>query len=340
LAQAIGFSPDNVRIVAPYVGGGFGGKTAGPQAVNAARLAKATGKPVQVMWSREEEFFFDTFRPAAVVKIRAGLNSAGKVVLWDSSLVGGGDREGRPFYDIPNQRTVSAGGWQGGNPPGMHPLDVGAWRAPSVNTNTFARESHMDLLAAKAGVDPLEFRFNHLTDARMRRVLETLAKQFGWKSAKGPSGRGVGVACGMYSNAYSATMAEVEVNRTTGHVQVKRLVSVLDVGMALNPDGMRQQMEGSITMGLGYALSEEVRFKDGAVLDRNFDSYSIPRFSWLPKIETVLVDSPENPPLGGGEPPIITIGAVLANAIYDAAGARLFQLPMTPERVLEAMKKG
>jgi nicotinate dehydrogenase subunit B len=129
-------------------------------------------------------------------------------------VVGGGDREARPFYDIPNLRTVSAGGWQGGNPPGLHPLEVGAWRAPSVNTNTFARESHMDLLAAKAGVDPLEFRLDHLTDARMRRVLEAAAKQFGWKSAKGPGGRGVGVACGMYSNAYSATMAEVEVNKS------------------------------------------------------------------------------------------------------------------------------
>jgi isoquinoline 1-oxidoreductase len=339
LAQAIGFAPENVRIIAPYVGGGFGGKTAGPQAVEAARLAKATGKPVQVMWNREEEFFFDTFRPAAVVKIRSGLNSAGKIVLWDSSLVGGGDREGRPFYDIPNQRTVSAGGWQGGNPPGMHAFEVGAWRAPSVNTNTFARESHMDVMAAKAGVDPLEFRLNHLTDARMRRVLETLAKQFGWKAGKGPSGRGAGVACGMYSNAYSATMAEVTVNKSTGHVQVKRLVSALDVGMTLNPDGMRQQMESCITMGLGYALTEEVRFKDGQVLDHNFHTYAIPRFSWLPKIETILVDNPENPPLGGGEPPIITMGAVLANAIYDAAGVRMLQLPMTAERVLGALGK-
>jgi isoquinoline 1-oxidoreductase len=338
IAQALGFPEANVRIVAPYVGGGFGGKTAAPQAVSAALLAKATGKPVQVMWSREEEFFFDTFRPAALVKIRAGLNSAGKIVLWDSSLIGGGDREAQPFYDIPNLRTVSVGGWQGGNPPGLHPLEVGAWRAPSVNTNTFARESHMDLLAAKAGADPLEFRINHLADGRMRRVLEAAAKQFGWKAGKRPGGRGFGVACGMYSGAYSATMAEVAVNKTTGHVQVKRLVSALDVGMTLNPDGMRQQMEGSITMGLGYALSEEVRFKDRAVLDRNFDTYSIPRFSWLPKIETVLVDDPANPPLGGGEPPIITIGAVLANAIYDAAGVRLLQLPMTPERVLKALK--
>jgi isoquinoline 1-oxidoreductase len=338
VAQALGFPPDNVRVIAPYVGGGFGGKTAGPQAVSAARLAKATGKPVQVMWSREEEFFLDTFRPAAVVKIRAGLNSAGKVVFWDSSLIGGGEREGQPFYDIPNLRTVSVGGWQGGNPPGLHPLEVGAWRAPSVNTNTFARESHMDLLAAKAGADPLEFRLTHLADSRMRRTLEAAAKQFGWKERKRANGRGFGVACGMYSGAYSATMAEVEVDKATGHVQVKRLVSALDVGVALNPDGMRQQMEGSIVMGLGYALSEEVRFKDGAVLDHNFDTYSIPRFSWLPKIETVLVDNPENAPLGGGEPPIITVGAVLANAIHDAAGVRLLQLPMTPGRVLSALK--
>jgi nicotinate dehydrogenase subunit B len=339
LAQAIGLPQDKVRIIAPYVGGGFGGKTAGPQAVEAARLAKATGKPVQVMWNREEEFFFDTFRPAAVVKIRSGLNSAGKIVLWDCSVVGAGDREAQPFYVIPNQRTVSAGGWMGGNPPGMNPFEVGAWRAPSVVTNTFARESHMDILAAKAGVDPLEFRLNHLSDARMRRVLETLAKQFGWKAGKGSTGRGVGVACGMYSNAYSATMAEVAVNKTTGHVQVKRVVSAIDVGLVVNPDGLRQQMEGAITMGLGYALTEEVRFKDGVVRDHNFDSYQIPRFSWLPKIETILVDNPENPALGAGEPPIITIGAVLANAIYDAAGVRLLQLPMTPERVLGALKK-
>ena len=338
VAQALGLPPGNVRVIAPYVGGGFGGKTAGPQAVNAARLAMAAGKPVQIMWSREEEFFFDTFRPAAVVKIRAGLNSAGKVLFWDSSLIGGGEREGQPFYDIPNLRTVSVGGWQGGNPPGLQPLEVGAWRAPSVNTNTFARESHMDLLAAKAGADPLEFHLNHLADARMRKTLEAAANAFGWKQRKRANGSGFGVACGMYSGAYSATMAEVEVDKTNGRVRVKRLVSALDVGMALNPDGMRQQMEGSIVMGLGYALSEEVRFKDGAVLDRNFDTYSIPRFSWLPKIETVLVDNPENAPLGGGEPPIITMGAVLANAVHDAAGVRLLQLPMTPERVLNALK--
>jgi len=339
VAQAIGFTPQNVRVIAPYVGGGFGGKSGAPQAVEAARLAKITGKPVQVVWNRAEEFFYDTFRPAAVVKIRAGLTSAGKIALWDFHVVGAGSREAAPFYDIPNKSAFSAGEWSGGNPAGMHPFAVGAWRAPSVNTNSFARESHMDVLAAKAGVDPLEFRLNHLSDARLRRVLEAAAKQFGWKPAKAPSGRGVGVACGVYSGACVATMAEVAVDKATGHVQVKRMVSALDVGWAVSPDGMRQQMEGCLTMGLGYALTEEVRFKDGEVLDRNFGSYELPRFSWVPKIETILVDNPGVPPLGGGEPPIITVGAVVANAIFDAAGVRMRQLPMTPERIVAALKK-
>ncbi|MCX6632748.1 MAG: molybdopterin-dependent oxidoreductase, partial [Candidatus Solibacter sp.] len=130
VAQAIGFTPQNVRIVTSYVGGGFGGKSSAGQAVEAARLAKATGKPVQVVWNRAEEFFYDTFRPAAVVKIRSGLTTAGNIALWDYQVYGAGDREARTYYDVPHQRTLSAGGWQGGNPPGMHLSAVGPWRAP------------------------------------------------------------------------------------------------------------------------------------------------------------------------------------------------------------------
>ncbi len=337
VAQALGLTQQNVRVITPYVGGGFGGKTSAPQGVEAARLARITGRPVQVVWSRDEEFFYDSFRPAAVIKVRSGLTAAGRIALWEFQVVGAGDREARQFYDIPHQRTTSAGGWMGGNPPGMHPFDVGPWRAPSVNSNTFARESHIDILASRAGADPVEFRLNHLTDKRMRRVLETAAGKFGWKPARTPSGRGVGVACGIYSGTHVATMAEVAVDRTSGHVRVRRLTCVEDQGVVVNPDGSRQQMEGSIIMGLGYTLSEEVRFKDGEVLERNFDSYSIPRFSWLPRIATVLIDNPDLPAQSCGEPPIITVGAVVANAIFDAVGARLFQLPMTPERVQAAL---
>jgi CO/xanthine dehydrogenase Mo-binding subunit len=221
----------------------------------------------------------------------------------------------------------------------MHPFGVGPWRAPSVNTNTFARESHIDILAARAGADPVEFRLGHLSDQRMRRVVEAAAKQFGWKPARAPSGRGLGVALGIYAGTYVATMAEVAVNKSTGRVRVVRVVCAQDEGVVVNPDGSRQQMEGSITMGLGYALAEEVRFKNGEVLDRNFDTYEIPRFSWLPKIETILIENPETAALGCGEPPIVTMGAVVANAIHDAVGARLLQLPMTPARIQAALKR-
>ncbi len=336
VAREAGFAPDKVRIISRYVGGGFGGKTEGPQAVEAARLAKITGRAVQVVWSRQEEFFYDHFRPAAVLKIRSGMTAAGKITLWDARIVGAGDREARPFYDIPNQRTTSAGGWMGGNPAGMHPFEVGAWRAPTVNSITFARESHIDVMAAQGGFDPLEFRLNNLTNARMRRVLETAAKRFGWKAGKAPSRRGVGVACGTYSNACNATMAEVAVH-PDGRVQVKRVLIALDVGVQLNPDGLRQQAEGAVMMGMGYALSEQLRFQGGKVLTANFDDYQIPRFTSLPEIDVVLVDNPQMNALGAGEPPIIAMGAALANAVFDATGKRMLELPMTQERVKKAL---
>ena len=328
VAQALGLKPEKVRIVTPYVGGGFGGKSGAPQAVEAARLARLAGVPVQVVWDRAEEFFFDTFRPAAAIRIRSGLTSAGRIAFWDMQVVGAGEREAKTFYDVPHQRTTSAGGWQGGNPPGMHPFAVGPWRAPSVNSNTFARESHMDMLAAAAGVDPFEFRMRHLTDPRLRRVMETVLRQSGWKPAKAPSGRGIGMALGVYSNACVATVAEVDVDRKTGAIRAKRVVTAVDAGLIVNPDGALQQVEGSITMGLGQALAEEVRFRNGAVLNRNFDDYPLPRFSWLPRIDVVLVDNREMPALGLGEPPIVTIAPVIANAVFDATGKRIPKLPL------------
>jgi CO/xanthine dehydrogenase Mo-binding subunit len=339
VARALGMAENRVRIVTPYVGGGFGGKTSGPQAVEAARLARITGKPVQVVWDRGEEFFLDSFRPAAVVKIRTGLTAARKIAFWDFKVVGAGSREAQSFYSIPHQRTTSAGGWQGGNPEGMHPFAVGPWRAPSANTNVFARESQIDVLAAKAGADPLAFRLQHIPDARMVRVLNAAAGRFGWAAKPAPSGRGVGVACAAYRDTLVAGMAEVTVDKATGRVRVKRLVLAQDMGVVVNPDGARQQMEGSIIMGLGYALSEEVRFKGGRILDRSFGTYTIPRFSDLPRIETILLDNPGLAAQGGGEPPIVVMGALVANAIHDATGIRFNRLPMTPERILKALQR-
>ena len=337
VSKGLGLPAENVRVISRYVGGGFGGKTEADQAVEAARLAKITGRPVQVVYTRREEFFYDRFRPAAVMKIRAA-QSGGKILFWDSRVFGAGEGGADPFYDIPHKRVTSAGGWHGGNPPGMHPFNVGPWRAPSANSNTFARESHIDMLAVQAGMDPLEFRLNNLTNARMRRALEAAAGEFGWKKAgRAPSGLGIGMACGIYANVCNATIAEVVVTRGTGAVQVKRVVMALDEGLVVNPDGMRQQAEGCVMMGLGYSLTEEMRFRDGEVLNIDFESYPLPRFSWLPKIEIVLVNNPEMPALGGGEPPVICMGGAIANAIFDAVGARPLQLPMTPERVKAAL---
>jgi isoquinoline 1-oxidoreductase len=339
VAQALGLPPASVRVITPFVGAGFGGKSSARQAAEAARLARATGAPVQVVWDRAEEFFHDSFRPAAVVKIRSGLTDRGTIAFWDYSVYCAGEREARSFYDAPHQRTYSAGGWQGSQPAGLHPFAVGPWRAPSVNTNTFARESQIDIMAAKAGVDPLAFRLNNLSDARMVRVLKAATNAFGWRPAPAPSGRGVGVACAIYLGTWVAMCAEVAVEKATGGVHVRRVVCAQDEGVIVNPDGSRQQIEGGITMGLGYALSEEVRFRGGEVRARNFDSYELPRFSWLPRIETVLIDNPGVPASGCGEPPIVCVGAVIANAIYDAVGARVVQLPMTPARITAALKQ-
>jgi nicotinate dehydrogenase subunit B len=307
------------------------------QALEAARLAKLTEKPVHVAWSRAEEFFYDTFRPAAVVKITSGIDGSGTIVLWDYDVYFAGSDGAEQFYHIAHHKEVSHGHWRDGS--GYHPFGTGPWRAPGTNTNTFARESHIDIMASKTGMDPLRFRMNHLRDQKMRRVLQAAAEKFGWTSLKIPSGRGFGVACGIRSGTYVATMAEVEVKKNTGAVVVKRVVCAQDMGLSINPEGAKLQMEGCITMGLGYALTEEIRFKGGEIFDLNFDTYEIPRFSWLPKIETVLVRAEDSPPQGGGEPPIICMGAVIANAIYDAVGVRLFQLPMTPKRIKEALNK-
>jgi nicotinate dehydrogenase subunit B len=338
VARVLGFSDQNVRVITPFVGCGFGGKNQGQQIVEAARLAQLSGKPVQVAWSRKEEFFYDTFRPAAVIQIRSGLNSSNQIVFWEYHNYFAGSRSSQPFYNIPHYRVVSYGGWGGrSGTDSAHPFGVGAWRGPGSNTNVFAIESHIDIMAEAAGLDPLEFRMKNLTDKRMQRVLMAAAEQFGRSFSKAPSSKGYGIACTDYLGTYLATMAEVKVDKRKGEIQVKRVVCAQDTGEVINPEGVRMQVESCITMGLGYVLAEEIRFNGGRILDENFDTYEIPRFSWQPKIETVLVDNPEMPPQGCGEPAITPMGAVIANAVYDAIGVRLFVLPMTPARIKEAI---
>ncbi len=338
VAQVLGFPQEKVHVITPFVGCGFGGKNQGNQITEAALLAKLSGKPVQVAWSRKEEFFYDTFRPAAVIDIKSGLNSSNQIVFWEYHNYFAGDRSSQPFYNIPHYRVLSMGGWGGRSGRGsVHPFGVGAWRGPGSNTNVFAIESHIDVMAEAAGMDPLEFRLHNLADERMKRVLMAAAETFGKSLSKAPSGNGYGLACTDYLGTYLATMAEVKVNRSNGRVQVLRVVCAQDTGEVINPEGARMQIEGCITMGLGYCFTEEIRFSKGRILDENFDTYEIPRFSWTPKIETVLVDNPEMPPQGCGEPAITVMGALMANAIHDAIGKRMFTLPMIPARIKKAL---
>jgi len=337
IAGELGFDLDKVRVIAPYVGGGFGGKAAYQQGIEAARLAKLSGRPVMLVWTRDEEFFYDSFHPAGVIRVRSGIEKSGMIKLWDYNVYYGGTRGSDTIYDVPNARTTSYRQKEEGTR--IHPFRTGPWRAPNNNSNTFARESQIDIMASAAGIDPLEFRLKNLKDEKMIACWKAVTDKFGYVPAKTPSGRGIGMACGTDAGSWVALMAEVKVDKKTGHVRVVRVACAQDMGLCVNPQGALIQIEGCIMMGLGYALSEEILFEGGNIKNRGFDSYKIPSFSWTPKIDGIILDRQDHPPKGGGEPAIIAIGAIIANAIFDATGARLYKMPMTPARVLEALKK-
>ena len=336
IVRELGMTLETVRVITPFVGGGFGGKSPSQQGVEAARLARMTGKPVMVAWTRDEEFFYDAFHPASVVKVKSGTDSEGRIMMWDYNVYLAGTRGAEVIYDVPNARVTSHS--EDRSKYRVHPFATGAWRAPNNNTNTFARETQIDIMAVASGFDPLEFRLRNLKDEKMAGVLRAVAEKFGYTPGKLPSGRGIGMACGTDAGTWVAFMAEVDVDTTTGTVRVVRLACAQDMGLCVNPQGALIQMEGCMTMGLGYTLTEEVKYNGGDLKDRNFDSYSIPKFSWLPKLECVIMDRPDQPPQGGGEPAIIGVGAAVGNAIFDATGARLFRVPFTPDRVLQAIK--
>ncbi len=330
-AETLKIPEEKVRVVSPFVGGGFGGKKSGLQISEAVRLSKITGHPVQLAWTRREEFFYDAFRPAALVQLESGLDEEGHITYWDCDILFTGSRSSEPIYNIPHFRVQTR------NSGSVHPFGTGAWRGPGSNTNVFAMESFTDILARSAGMDPLSFRLNNLTDERMIRVLNAAVEKFGQHFHTGPSGLGYGISCTNYLNTYVASIAQVSVNKSTGSVKVERFVCAQDMGEIINPQGAKLQIEGGITMGLSAALSEEIEFSGGKIHTENFDSYQITRFSDAPPIDIVLIDNPDLAPQGCGEPAITTVGAALANAIFDAVGARVFTLPMTPERILAAM---
>jgi len=321
IAQAFGLAQEKVRVIVPDTGSGYGGKHTGEAAIEAARLAKATGKPVKVVWTREEEFTWAYFRPAGVIEVNAGVDKFGKITFWEFHNYNSGGSAIRPMYDIANLKTETH--------QSRSPLRQGSYRALAATANHFARESHIDDLAHAAGIDPLEFRLKNLKDTRFIGVLKAAAEEFGW-GKPAPAGRGVGIAGGFEKGSYVATCAEVEIDKMSGQVNVTRAVAAFDCGAVLNPDHLKNQIEGSVVMGLGGALFEAIKFDGGKIKNASFSKYRLPRFSDAPEIKVVLVDRKDLPSSGAGETPIVGIAPAVGNAIFQATGTRLRSMPMVP----------
>jgi len=330
LAGALHLPTENVHVIVPDTGGGFGGKHSGEAAVEAARLAKAANRPVSLRWSREEEFTWAYFRPAALIEIRAGLDAAGALTVWDFINVNaGGSGVGSP-YAIAKNRSRSV--------PADAPLRQGSYRALAATGNHFARESFMDELAHAAQADPLAFRLAHLTNDRLRAVLETAAKEFGWAEHRRQSAAnvGVGLSCGTEKGSYVATCAEVVVDRSNGEIDVRRVCQAFECGTVLNPANLISQNQGSVIMGLGGALMEEIRFHDGRILNPRFATYAVPRFKDVPHIDVHLLNRPDLAPTGAGETPIVGIAPAVANAVFHATGVRLRSMPLRGKELKRA----
>jgi CO/xanthine dehydrogenase Mo-binding subunit len=322
LAQAFRLSEDAVRVIVPDFGSGYGGKHTGESAVEAARIAKAAGKPIMLRWTREEEFTRAYFRPAAVIDVEASLDANNRLATWWHSNINAGGNSIDSPYTIESKRSQSV--------VSRPPLRHGSYRALASTGNTFARESFMDEMAAAAGVDPLEFRLAHLDDPRLRPVLEEAAKRFKWAERvknKQPN-RGVGLACSLDKGSYVACCAEVEVDRAAGEIRVLDVFQAFDCGPVLNPENLRNQMEGAIIMGLGPALREEMKFADGEITSASFVRYRVPHFKDVPKIETHAMNRMDVESAGAGETPIIAIAPAIGNAVFNATGIRIRSMPM------------
>jgi len=324
LADIFHVPETNVRVIVPDTGSAYGGKHTSDAGLEAARLAKATGgRPVKLVWTREEEFTWAYFRPAGVIEVKSGIAADGKLTAWEFHNYHSGMSGLDTPYAVANQVTE------------YHQVPLvlrsGSYRGLAATANHFARETHMDSLAHAASMDPLEFRLKNLADPRMRAVLEAGAKAFGWPRQKSADGQGFGVAAGNEKGSYVATFAEVFVDRKKNLVSVRKLVEVFECGAIVNPDGLRNQVVGAMIQGLGGALFESIQFEKGRISNAHFSSYRVPRFKDVPEIEAILLDRKDIPSAGAGETPIMAIAPSICNAFYDATKVRLTKLPLHPE---------
>jgi nicotinate dehydrogenase subunit B len=371
IATMLKIPPKNVHLLYREGSGSYGRLECDDAAEDAALMSRAVGKPVRVQWMREDEHAWDPKGPAQYTTVRAGVDAQGNVIAWDfmdrsfpwtasegnpllaSSQIGlkpttagflNGAGGGGQIYTFENQKVLAA------NIPwvqkGDWPLRTSNLRAPGDLARVFASESFVDEIASSQGVDPVQFRLKYLrSDKRISEVLIATVKSAGWTDRPSPapvsSGTkvaGRGVAAANRANTMTAAVAEIELDKSTGEIKVRKITLAHDCGLIVNPDGLKNQIEGNIIQGVSRALLEEVQFDSSGQKNLDWGSYPVIRFDQVPDIEIVLINRPEMQPLGGGEPSIVPVTAAIGNAIFDATGVRLRRTPFTPQRVLAALK--
>jgi len=320
LAQAFGIAEEKARVIVPDTGSGYGGKHNGDAALEAARIAKAVGKPVKRNWTREEEMTWAYFRPGGLIEVSGKAAADGAITEWEFHNYNSGGSGLQSPYSIPGKKEQ------------FHqtksPLRQGSYRGLAATANHFVRESYMDELALSVKLDPLEFRLKNARDERLRNVILAASDKFGWKARQKTAGRGFGIAAGFEKGSYVGTCAEVSVDPKTGAVKVLRTVVAFECGAVVNPEHLRNQVEGAIVMGLGGALFEEIQFGEGKIATNRLARYRVPRFADVPVIESVLLDRKDLASAGAGETPIVGIAPAIGNAIFDANGKRIRRLPL------------
>jgi CO/xanthine dehydrogenase Mo-binding subunit len=331
LAEVLRLPAGQVRVIVPDTGSAYGGKHTADAAVEAARLARAAGKPVKLVWTREEELTWAYFRPAGVIEVRSAARADGTLVAWELHNYNSGSSAIGTPYEVANQRIQFH--------PARSPLRQGSYRGLAATANHFARESHMDELAHAAGIEPLQFRLQNLANPRLRAVLTAAAEKFGWGRRQPGPGAGFGIAGGTEKGSFVATCAEVEVE-AGGSVRLRRVVEAFECGAVVNPNGLRNQVEGAVVQAIGGALFEAVQFENGRILNARFAKYRLPRFTDVPPIEVVILDRRDLPSAGAGETPIVGLAPAVANAIFAATGVRLRGLPLAPYGVPRFQPQG